>query len=618
MCRFSRWFMGGRQASNFNPSWLRERAESPHPRAGCPARVAFAPRGLFVATIAPLLLSAPATGWSQVAAASKAKRLATPYVSASRVAEVNTLADQLVRIDQAAMQQFDRRRPGVLPELNLRLPNVAAVQFDWCNLNKVCEPRRQLNGDCWANAATEALECNYLIRNNRRLTLSSQPLLDYLKLGAGNDKEMADKTAHAFEFFLKIGTAALQAYPYTGEPANPRDTVLPYRAVAWGYVQSDQNLPTTPQLKDALLRHGPLVVDLRVTAGFCRYRGGLFEEKTPADPKEILGWHAVLLVGWDDTRGPHGAWKIKNSWGAGWGEQGFMWIARGSSNLGRGAVWVRAASVYYHPSKEFAAKVPDARPLLAGAMPPAGPGNSGAASAPSGPVAPDLAVSSGSLSPGKLAFAVPKGGREELLQFIRNLKPRYSTSQSEAEKTAFEKRKERAIFEAADRILVGDVAPNDARLACAYKISALKILYRLRDPLVEQRLESLPSELERAGQADLIRNLRCVLLGQKLRRAGVVSPKTAQNYVVAVRRCLQENGLDITASIVADEAAQALLKAGDKAGAANALHDFARLFAQSHNQEVARRSTWLQQAAEKLQNNKDRKNSRDLAALKQA
>jgi hypothetical protein len=222
------------------------------------------------------------------------------------------------------------------------------------------------------------------------------------------------------------------------------------------------------------------------------------------------------------------------------------------------------------------------------------------------------------LSPGKLVFAVPKGGREELLEFIRNLKPRYSTSQSEAEKTAFEKRKERAIFEAADRILVGNVAPNDARLACTYKISALKILYRLRDPLVEQRLESLPSELERAGQADLIRSLRCVLLGQRLRRAGVVSPKTAQNYVVAVRRCLQENGLDITASIVADEAAQALLKAGDKAGAANALRDFARLFAQSHNQEVARRSSWLQQAAEKLQNNKDRKNSRDLAALKQA
>ena len=32
----------------------------------------------------------------------------------------------------------------------------------------------------------------------------------------------------------------------------------------------------------------------------------------------------MLIVGYDDARG---AWLVRNSWGAGWGEQGHLWIA---------------------------------------------------------------------------------------------------------------------------------------------------------------------------------------------------------------------------------------------------------------------------------------------------
>lgn len=37
--------------------------------------------------------------------------------------------------------------------------------------------------------------------------------------------------------------------------------------------------------------------------------------------------HAVLLVGTDAT----GVWKVKNSWGTGWGESGFIRLAAGNT-----------------------------------------------------------------------------------------------------------------------------------------------------------------------------------------------------------------------------------------------------------------------------------------------
>ena len=47
--------------------------------------------------------------------------------------------------------------------------------------------------------------------------------------------------------------------------------------------------------------------------------------------------HAIMLVGWNDAKS---AWLLKNSWGPGWGVDGFMWIAYGANSVGYAAAWV--------------------------------------------------------------------------------------------------------------------------------------------------------------------------------------------------------------------------------------------------------------------------------------
>jgi Papain family cysteine protease len=49
-----------------------------------------------------------------------------------------------------------------------------------------------------------------------------------------------------------------------------------------------------------------------------------------ANPGDELGWHAMLVVGFDDAQG---AWIVKNSWSNSWGLQGFAYIGYGEAEI---------------------------------------------------------------------------------------------------------------------------------------------------------------------------------------------------------------------------------------------------------------------------------------------
>jgi C1A family cysteine protease len=71
------------------------------------------------------------------------------------------------------------------------------------------------------------------------------------------------------------------------------------------------------------------ILAITVASYFRAYSGGVFNYDSHAPVN-----HAVVLVGWDDNLGSNGAWRLKNSWGNGWGESGMMWIEYGCSNGG--------------------------------------------------------------------------------------------------------------------------------------------------------------------------------------------------------------------------------------------------------------------------------------------
>jgi len=81
-----------------------------------------------------------------------------------------------------------------------------------------------------------------------------------------------------------------------------------------------------------LKTNGPMVIGIEPTEDFMFYSEGIYKS-APKNHSANEEWqqvdHAVLLVGYGEENGAK-YWKVQNSWGDEWGEQGFFRIARGS------------------------------------------------------------------------------------------------------------------------------------------------------------------------------------------------------------------------------------------------------------------------------------------------
>jgi hypothetical protein len=198
--------------------------------------------------------------------------------------------------------------------------------FDWRDYGVVTPVKNQ--GACgagWAFVTVAALESRILIDNGPVTDLSEQYLVSCNDDGWG-----CNGGWFAHDYHVKDGAVYESCRPYTASD----DPCLcecshPYKAAAWYYVSGSSSVPSTDAIKNAIYSHGPVVCAVYADSAFQYYSGGIFDG-TASGQANL----AVLLVGWDD---PGGYWILKNCWGTGWGESGYMRIAYGSQQIGYAA-----------------------------------------------------------------------------------------------------------------------------------------------------------------------------------------------------------------------------------------------------------------------------------------
>lgn len=187
-------------------------------------------------------------------------------------------------------------------------------------------------GACWAFGTTVLLESAVFRKMDRLIDLSEQWLISCNTQGwdcAGG--------WWAHHYHKDPGAVDEIEFPYEAwdapceGPYNHSWSITDYK-----FVYTEYNVAPVHLIKQALLEHGPVTTGIYAGPAFRAYSSGVFNisEGTGKDVN-----HAVTIVGWDDNLGG-GCWIVRNSWGRGWGEGGYMNITYHTSKVGYSAHYV--------------------------------------------------------------------------------------------------------------------------------------------------------------------------------------------------------------------------------------------------------------------------------------
>ena len=192
-------------------------------------------------------------------------------------------------------------------------------------------------GSCWAHAATEQLESYLRLETrNELVNISVQQITsctpNALQCG-GSGGCFGGVPQFGFEYARLVGVVSDDEYPYISGETKLTE-VCHYNTStekAVVFTRGEETLPHNDY--DVIINHlahkGPLAIAVAVTKAWQHYEGGVFDGCS-YDENMALN-HAVQLVGYgeDDIHGDF--WIVRNSWGIGWGEDGYIRLAREKS-----------------------------------------------------------------------------------------------------------------------------------------------------------------------------------------------------------------------------------------------------------------------------------------------
>eukprot|EP00792_Barthelona_sp_PAP020_P004207 TRINITY_DN1960_c0_g1_i1.p1 TRINITY_DN1960_c0_g1~~TRINITY_DN1960_c0_g1_i1.p1 ORF type:complete len:347 (-),score=71.20 TRINITY_DN1960_c0_g1_i1:12-1019(-) len=202
--------------------------------------------------------------------------------------------------------------------------------IDWAQKGKTPPVRNQGSkcGSCWSISACDAISSAYAIKNNNEpLVLSPSFLIDCVpKYGCSGGFPHV-----AFEYLISnnLGLPLEKNYPYVpADQSCPSFETLTF----FDQLKSYELLPVTKDYVNLYKQNvakGPIAIGI-ASKSLKYYKRGII-----SNPRACLGNlnHAVLIVGmsFQQSNGEIAYWKIQNSWGEDYGENGFIRVAVNNS-----------------------------------------------------------------------------------------------------------------------------------------------------------------------------------------------------------------------------------------------------------------------------------------------
>lgn len=205
------------------------------------------------------------------------------------------------------------------------------ASWDWRALGGMTGVRNQGGcGSCWAFGATGAFESQIKIFKGVTTDLSEQQILVCNEWG---DNCAGGSGESAYFVMMSMGQVAESSMPYTGNDSAPCVDAQ-YDSIE--RIQGYSAVSAAPAALKTACMTAPIAVAMYAPNALFGYSGGCFQYTGTGQLN-----HLVLLCGWDDTAcSGAGAWLFKNSWGPGWGENGYCWIKYGQCSFGQSATLI--------------------------------------------------------------------------------------------------------------------------------------------------------------------------------------------------------------------------------------------------------------------------------------
>jgi len=186
------------------------------------------------------------------------------------------------------------------------------ADIDWQAAGKVSPVKNQGQcGSCWAFSAVAALESAVLIQQGSTDYFSEQQLVDCSR-SYGNQGCNGGWMDSAFQYIKDKGISTQDQYPYVARDQSCKIDSGARKVTGFVDVPGCDNLWNTLSARPV-----SVAVD---ASNWSPYRSGILSTCGSSVN------HGVLLIGATD-----GYWRIKNSWGTGWGETGFIRLGRGNT-----------------------------------------------------------------------------------------------------------------------------------------------------------------------------------------------------------------------------------------------------------------------------------------------